>query len=149
MTGQLAGVDLRQGEYLVCTYSRTAKGLWVLDGAPARLPEAAGDDALGLSVDEALGRSRGGLDDLTRDSEPARPLLQLLGLTDFATYAKGTRSVEVYREAGDGGTVEVTPRRNSGGRTGFVSIDAEMVSFGYDSPEQLGSAVVSAFRKAR
>jgi hypothetical protein len=147
MTGQLAGVDLRQGEYIVSTYSRTAKGLWVLDGTPARLPQTSADDELGLAVDVALGASRGGLDDPTRDSEPARPLLDLLGLADFASYAKGTRSVEVYRET-DGDTVEVTPRRNSGGRTGFVPIDDEMVSFGYDSPKQLGAAVVNAFQKA-
>lgn len=149
MTGQLASVDLRQGEYIVSTYSRTAKGLWVLDGTPARLPQTSADDDLGLTVHEALGRSRSGLDDPTRDSEPARPLLELLGLADFATYAKGTRSVEVYREtAGDRGTVEVTPKRNSGGRSGFVPIDDEMVTFGYDSPKQLGAAVVNAFRKA-
>ncbi|HEV7651438.1 MAG TPA: hypothetical protein VGP26_25075 [Actinophytocola sp.] len=145
MTAQLASVDLRQDEYIVSTYSKTAKGLWVLDGTPTRLPQGSAADELGMAVLEALARARAGLDDPTRDSEPARPLLDLLGLPDFATYAKGTRSVEVYR---DGETVEVTPKRNTGGRAGFTPIDDGMETFAYDSPKQLGAAVVNAFVKA-
>lgn len=34
MTAQMVEVDLRKGEYVVCVYSRTAKGVWVLDGTP-------------------------------------------------------------------------------------------------------------------
>ena len=60
MTGQLAGVDLRRDEYIVATYSRTAKGLWVLDGTPTRLAQTSADDELGVAVHEALTRSRGG-----------------------------------------------------------------------------------------
>src|SRR3979490_2391530 len=98
MTGQLAGVDLRQGEYIVSTYSKTAKGLWVLDGTPARLPQDSPADQLGVAIRAALAQARVGVDEPTRDSDPARPLLDLLQVPDFATYAKGTRSVEVYSE---------------------------------------------------
>jgi len=149
MTGQLAGVDLRKGEYLVSTYSKTPKGLWVLDGTPTRLPQDSPAHQLGVVIREALARSRVGVDEPTRDSDPAGPLLDLLQVSDFATYAKGTRSVEVYSEpSGDGETVEVTPRRNEGGRRGFTPIEDEMQAFVYASPEQLGTAVVNAFTKA-
>lgn len=48
MTRQLVTVDVRQGEYLVFTYSRTVAGLWVLDGRPARLPQGCQPDDLRL-----------------------------------------------------------------------------------------------------
>lgn len=143
--GQLASVDLRQSEYIVSTYSQTAKGTWVLDGTPARLPDSTSAEQLGVAVQTALTRSRAGVDELTRDSEPARPLLDLLDLPNFATYAKGTRSVEVYR---DGDTVEVTPRRNEGGRRGFTPLDDETRTFTETSTERLGTEVTEAFSKA-
>lgn len=88
-------------------------GVWVLDGTPARLPQDSAADQLGAVIREALAQSRVGVDELTRDSQPSRPLLDLLKVPDFATYAKGTRSVEVYSESSDDGeAVEVTPRRN-------------------------------------
>jgi hypothetical protein len=145
MTGQLVGVDLWQGEYIVCTYSKTPMGVWVLDGTPARLPQGSAADQLGAVIREALAQSRVGVDELTRDSQPSRPLLDLLQVPDFATYAKGTRSVEVYN---DGETVEVTPKRNEGSRRGFTPMNDEMQTFVDASPEQLGTAVVNAFSKA-
>jgi hypothetical protein len=100
-------------------------------------------------IREALERSRVGVDEPTRDSRPSRPLLDLLQVPDFATYAKGTRSVEVYSEPSDDGeTVELTPMRNEGSRCGFTPIEDEMQAFVYASPEQLGAAVVNAFSKA-
>src|SRR5947209_20141020 len=113
----MVGVDLWHGEYIVCTYSKTPMGVWVLDGTPARLPQDSTTDRLGAVIREALARSRVGVDELTRDSQPSRPLLDLLQVPDFATYARGTRSVEVYSEpSGDSETVEVTPTRNEGSR---------------------------------
>jgi hypothetical protein len=145
VTAQMVGVDLRAGEYLVCAYSKTAQGIWVLDGAPDRLPADSSAAELGAAVDNALRRSRHGVDDLTRDSEPARPLLDLLGLPDFATYAKGTRSVEVYR---DGDDVEVTPRRNDGPRRGFTPLDEDITTLSAASADRLGAEVITAFEKA-
>lgn len=146
MTGQMVGVDLWGGEYILCVHSRTAQGIWVLDGTPDRLPQDVEAARLGTAIQDALARSRTRLADLTRDSQPARPLLDLLGLPDFATYAKGTRSVEVYR---DGDTVEITPRRNDGARRGFTPLDADMTTLSGITPERLATEVVKAFDKAR
>jgi hypothetical protein len=149
MTGQLANVDLRQGEYLVSTYSRTAGGFWVLDGTPTRVPQETPPAELGKVIRAALDQSRDGLDDPGRDGNPAQPLLDLLGLPDYASYAKGTRSVEVYLEgSNDKETVEITPQRNQGGRKGFTPIDDETRTLTYESPEQLGTEVIKAFDKA-
>jgi endonuclease YncB( thermonuclease family) len=146
VTAQLASVDLRRGEYIVCPYSRTAKGTWVLDGKPVRLPVTdTTAEQLGEAIGAALAQSREGVEELTRDSQRARPLLDLLQLSDYATYAKGTRQVEVYR---DGDTVEVTPQRNEGGRRGFTPIDTEMRTLISPSPDQFGTEVITAFTKA-
>jgi hypothetical protein len=145
VTGQMVGVDLREGEYILCVYSKTAQGIWVLDGTPDRLTSGSTTDELGAAVESALDRSRIGMDDVTRDSDPARPLLNLLQLSDFATYAKGTRSVEVYR---DGEAMEVTPRRNEGGRRGFTPIDDYMTTFSPTSAHDVGAEVIKAFDHA-
>lgn len=144
MTEQLVGVDLRQGEYFVLVYSKTTKGTWVLDGTPVRLDETATADQLGMAIRAALDRSRVGADELTRDAEPARPLLDLLKLPDFATYTKGTRSVEVYR---DGDVIEITPLRNEGGRRGFTPIEGESRTIDNASPGGVGTMVIAALGK--
>lgn len=149
MTEKLASVDLRQGEYIVCTYSKTSAGFWVLDGTPARVPQESPADELGAAIRNALSQSREGVDGPGRDGKPAQPLLDLLGLPDYATYAKGTRSVEVYVEpSSEGEAVEVTPQRNEGSQDGFTPIDDEMRAFTYDSPSQLGTEVIKAFDRA-
>lgn len=103
---------------------------------------------LGATIRNALSQSREGVDGPGWDGKPAQPLLDLLGLPDYATYAKGTRSVEVYVEpSGEGEAVEVTPQRNEGSQDGFTPIDDEMRTFTYDSPLQLGIEVIKAFDK--
>jgi hypothetical protein len=99
-----------------------------------------------LAIDEALARSRSGLDEQPRDTDTARPLLDLLQLPDYATYAEGTRSVELYH---DGDMIEVTPFRNEGARGGFTPIETEMTTLTLASPEQLAAEVLEAFKKAR
>lgn len=145
MSEQLVEVDLRLGEYLVVVYSSTPTGPWVLDGVAARLPEGTPAEQLGVAVAAALGRSGERDYDLTRDSEPARPLLDLLHLPDYATFARGTRSVEVYR---DSGTVVVQPQRNEGDGQGFTPIDDEARIVSDRSARRLGEAVIRAFERA-
>lgn len=145
----LVNVDLREGEYIISTYSRVSRGPWVLDGTPTRVPYGAAADEVGAQVHTALGKSREGLEPLTRDSKPAQPLLDLLGLPNYSSYLKGTKSVEVYAEATDAGqNIEVTPQRNEGPREGFAPIEEEVRGFTYESPAQLGSEVINAFDKA-
>jgi hypothetical protein len=121
----------------------------VLDGTPSRLSEDSTAHQLGMAVREALARSRVGIPELTRDSQPDRPLLDLMGLPDYATYAKGTRSIRVRSDSTDAGeTVKVTPLRNGGAQSGFTSISEAKQTFAYESAEQLGAAVKEAFTKA-
>jgi hypothetical protein len=149
MKGKRANVDLRQGEYIVCTYSKTSAGFWVLDGTPARVPQESPAGELGAAIRDALSQSREGIDTPGRDDKPAQPLLDLLGLPDYATYAKGTRSVRLNVEpSGEGETVKVTPKRNEGTRRRFTPIVDEMHEFIYESPLQLGIEVIKALNKA-
>jgi hypothetical protein len=138
-------IGLREGEYILCVYSKTGKGLWILDGVPDRLAQEVAADQLGSAVQDALARSRSGLDEVPRDSKPSRPLLDLLELPDYAAYLEGTRSVEVY---GDGDTIEVTPFRNEGPSGGFTPIKTERATLTLASPEQLAAEVLEAFKKA-
>lgn len=146
MTVQRITIGLRKGEYILCVYSKTGKGVWVLDGTPDRVAQGVAVGQLGSAIQDALARSRAGLDELTRDSEPVQPLLDLLQLPNYAAYAKGTRSVEVYR---NDDTIEVTPFRNEGGARGFTPIKAERTALSPTSPEQLATEVLNAFDKTR
>lgn len=138
-------VDLRKGEYIVSVYSQTGMGVWVLDGTPERVPQETTPAQLGTMINDALDRSHSGLPELNRDSKPAQPLLDLLGVRDYVTYAKGTRSVDVHREDD---IVRVTPSHNEGGRRGFTPIKDARVRISTPSAEQLGEEVLKAFTKA-
>jgi hypothetical protein len=146
VTAHRITVDLREGEYILCVYSKTGKGVWFMDGPPDRLTLAVAAGELGAAILAALVRSRSGVDELSRDSKPAQPLLALLQLPNYAAYAKGTRSVEVYR---DGDTIEVTPFRNEGVRGGFTPMETSRVRLSSASPEQLAEEVRTALGKAR
>lgn len=149
MTVRMVDVDLRQGQYLVSTYSKTPKGVWVVDGLPTFFPDDTTPDVLGAAIREALERSRAGIPELTRDSDPARPLLNLLGLRNYGAYMKGLRTVEIRSDLSDDTeTINVTPMRNEGPRGGSTPISEERQAFAYTSPEHLGATVISAFRKA-
>jgi hypothetical protein len=149
MTAKLANIDLRQGEYIVDSYSQTEAGFWIALGAPVRLPDSASAGELGRVIRSALDQSRQSVPTPPRDADTAKPLLDMSGLPDYATYAKGTRSVGVRATTTDDGeSIKVTPKRNEGARGGFTPITDQMREFPYDSPGQLGVEVIKAFDKA-
>lgn len=144
-----AEVDLRLGEYLVSTSSKTTDGFWVAEDLPTRLPQESSPPQLGEAVRAALNESRDGIQGPGIEGKPEQPLLDMLGLPDYATYAKGTRSVGIHATPSENGeTIIVTPTRNEGPRRGFTPIKEERRTFTYESPEQLGAEVVRAFDKA-
>lgn len=150
MSVRLCNIDLRDGEYIVDSYSKTSDGFWVGTGACTRLPVDTAAGRLGAAVRDALDRSEQGVPTPPRDADLARPLLEALGLKIYSEYARGTRSVEVAAtDSGDGETVEVTPKANGGAKRGFTPIEEAVTSFAYDSPEQLGKEVVAALTRAK
>jgi hypothetical protein len=139
-------IDLRQGQYLVAVYSQTGMGVWVIDGLPTLLPQEIPTEQLGAMIKEMLDKSRFGLPELTRDSQPARPMLDMLGLRDYATYMKGTKSISVYLEDH---TIDITPEHNGGSRQGFTPIlEAERTLTDDASAELLGAEVIASFDRA-
>lgn len=146
MSIELVNIDLRQSQYLVTAYSRTITGLWVIDGLPTLLPQDTPAQQLGATIQEMLGKSRSGLPELTRDSQPARPMLDMLGLRSYAAYAKGTKSVSVYL---DDHTIDITPDHNDGRREGFTAIlEAKRTLTDDASAALLGAEVIAAFERA-
>jgi hypothetical protein len=76
-------------------------------------------------------------------------MLEMLGLPNYSVYMRGTKSVGVYSERDvEQEMIEVTPKKNGGGRSGFTPIPERAQTFDYDSPEQLGEAVIAAFEHA-
>lgn len=149
MIARLSNVDLRAGEYIVQTYSQTEDGFWVLDGQPIRLPSDASPGELGQATKDALEVSRQDIANPPREANTARPLLEMLGLRDYATYARGTRSVGVRADdTPDGEQIKITPKRNGGARNGFTPLKEHQIAFSYDSPGQLGKALIEAFEHA-
>jgi hypothetical protein len=122
-------------------------GVWVIDDLPTLLPQDTPAEHLGATIREMLDKSRSGLPELTRDSQPARPMLDMLGLRTYTAYMKGTKSVGVRR---DDDKVSITPKHNGGGRRhGFTPIlDAKRTLTDDASAELLGAAVIAAFDQA-
>lgn len=151
MTARLTTIDKYDGQdYLVTTMSRTREGFWVADGTPARLAASASPGELGAAVRAALDASREGIDKPPRDSSPAQPLLNMLGLADYGTFMRRAQQVEVYAEdTTDGETIEITPQRNAGPREGFEPLDDLTLRITYDSPGTLGAEVADAFTRTK
>jgi hypothetical protein len=149
MTERLANVDLRRGEYIVQSSSQTVAGFWISTGTPVRFSSTSSAMELGQAVVEALARSKQGVETPPRDAKLSQPLLDLVGVRDYAAYMKGTRSIDVdAAETPDGQQMKITPTRNEGARGGFTPIAGKAVTIIFASPGQLGEAIVRAFEDA-
>jgi hypothetical protein len=144
---QLAHVDLRRGEYIVWSSSRTVNGMWVMNGRFRRLPKDTGASELGAAVEWALSGSTEGVPQppLRDAPSPFQPVLDALGVPSYAKYMAGTRSTTVER---DGRGLAVTPHRNAGARGGFVPMADEALHLDEPDTETLGTSVAEAVARS-
>jgi len=103
MTGQLANVDLRLGEYLVSTQSRTTAGFWVLDGTPTRVPQETPPAELGRVIRAALGQSRDGPRRSRAGRQPGPTAARPARATRLCQLRERNPFVEVYLEHSEDG----------------------------------------------
>lgn len=139
------------GRVFVTVYSRNVDGFWLMNGLPRVLPTAKDEEALGSSVLDALVAS-------TQTTLPSRDLrnnppdsefLAWLGVSTYAKYAKGVRSVGVYAFLDEGqDRVLVTPEKNGGAKSGFTPISDERVTLTTLDALTLGSTVRTALSLA-
>jgi hypothetical protein len=151
MTEHAAAVHLRpNGEYLFEVSSLTINGFWISDGTPVVLAKGASVEQIGTAAREALQRSRQGIPAYDhRTQDPSRPLLDLVGLPTYARYARGVRMVDVSRNFDEGvHSIELTPQNNGGARSGFTPIGEHRLKVTYESPAQLGRAVLDVLQFA-
>ncbi|WP_433350327.1 hypothetical protein [Micromonospora sp. CA-111912] len=143
---RLAALDLRRGRHVAHSSSLTGDGMWIANGAFELLDEPA-DALLGAAVRRMLDASRIGVPtpDLRGGPSPFAPALDALGLRSWATYAKGTRHVDVEQ---DGATVLVSPTRNGGAREGFVGLTGQAVRLTAPGDEELGGALRAALDRS-
>jgi hypothetical protein len=134
-------VDQRKDELIVASYSKTKPGFWVMNGWLRRVPAESSDDDLGVLISNALDASETGIEAPTRDANPAKPLLEMVGLRSYGAYMEGTRSLSVSRD-GEGVTVE--PSRNEGRRGGFTPLPARSEQLNRPSAPELAKAVREA-----
>ena len=90
--------DERNDEFIVASYSKAKPGFWVMNGWVRRVPVGARDEDLATTIESGLDASEEGIEAPARDSNPARPMLKLLGLRSYGAYMNGTRSVGVVRD---------------------------------------------------
>ncbi|MFI9639122.1 hypothetical protein ACIG87_03505 [Micromonospora sp. NPDC051925] len=144
---RLAALDLRRGRYVAHSSSLTGDGMWIANGAFVLLDGPVDDRELGAAVRRMLDASRTGVPtpDLRGGPSAFAPVLDALGLRSFASYAKGTRHVDVE---GDADAVLVSPTRNGGAREGFVGLTAHTVRLTDPGDEELGEALRAALDRS-
>lgn len=142
---QLATVDLRNSELIVCSCSQTARGCWIAFGPLIRLPGDAGDAVLGTALNDALAGSRCNVTPQPDGATPFDTVLRSLKLTSYAQYLRGTLAVGVMR---DGRQVTVTPKRNGGAATGFTEMPDQGEILKDPSPAAMSQAVWRALGRA-
>ena len=142
----------KDGRVFVQPYSKTFEGANIADGLPAVIASMTDAQVLGSSIVAALHASnRRPLPNRNlRVDPPDRELLEWLGLRTYGQYMRGVRTLSVRASYDDTDIAEVTvtPKRNGGPRTGFTEIGEERVLLHYESPAQLGRAVLEAMKKA-
>jgi hypothetical protein len=136
---QLATVERRKGEYLVCSFSKTTPGFWVMNGLFRRLPGDVDDDSLGDAVSWALDFSTEGVNPPPLNGpSPFMSVLLELGLASYGQYMKGASSVGIRRE---GDRLTVTPKHNGGPRAGFTEIHERVQNLDTPNPTALAIAI--------
>ena len=72
-----------------------------------------------------------------------------MGAKSYATYVRGVHSVGVSANFVDSiSDFRLEPKANGGGKEGFSPIVEHIRHLPYESPEQLGQAVLDAFEYA-
>lgn len=145
---QVVSVDLRNGEYIVSSYSRCVAGYRIGNVGFDRLLLTVSDAALGEAVLRAKSLHREGVP----NPEPRKPLpaqvhkLKELGLRTEAQYMKGTKATMV--EFFDDGNVDIAPHRNAGGKEGFRPIADARGTWQNPDASTLGAAVRGGLERA-
>ncbi|WP_326557256.1 hypothetical protein [Micromonospora sp. NBC_01796] len=144
---RLAALDLRRGRYVAYSSSLTTDGLWIANGVFDLLDEPADDRELGAAVRRMLDASRTGVPtpDLRGGPTPFAPLLDALGLRSWATYAKGTRHVDIEWDSDE---LLVSPTRNGGAREGFVGLGEHAVRLTDPGDDELGRTLRGALDRS-
>jgi hypothetical protein len=142
----LVNVDSRRGSLVVSSYSTTTAGFRVMNGWFVSLDDDVTDGDLGEAVLEALAHCRGGVPVPPRDSNPLRPLLDGVGVRNWAEYATDAKAVSVR----SGDNLQVVPTENRGSRDGFVEIPDKTLRIPPPvTAAELGKAVRDVLAHAR
>jgi hypothetical protein len=142
---QSVNVYKRESELIVASYSKTTAGLWVMNGWLRQLRRDADDEALGVAIMSALDASENDVDVPVVDPNPDAPLLRMLGLRSYGVFMVGTQCVRVNR---DGGTIQITPKRNGGGRNGFTELADRAERLETPVAQRIGTAARDGLQKA-
>lgn len=143
---QMATVDLRKGELIVCSLSQTVPGFWITSGPFFRIPEDSDDNELAGALDQALSSSRRNASaPPVKGRGPFAPVLEALGLRSYAEYMRGSLSVGITR---DDSEVVVTPKLNGGARAGFTELLDQVETLHDSSALAIAQAVRRALGRA-
>jgi len=97
----------------------------------------------------ALNKSKIGLPPYVRGDDLMGPFLKFVGAKSYATYVRGVHCVGVSANFVDSiRDFTLEPMANGGGKEGFTPIVEHIRHLPFQSPEQLGQAVLDAFEYA-
>jgi len=141
-----AEVYSRGTDIIVCSYSKTLPGFWVMNGSFIRLSDHAEDARLGTAVLDGLAASTQGIGPPDpKGPSPFAPVLKVLGIRSFSQFAAGACAVNIERR---GTGITVTPTVNGGSQRGFVPQPGMAIPAVAESPSRLGAAVRSALARS-
>jgi hypothetical protein len=146
-----ASVDQRKGVYVVASQSKTTAGFWIANGWFDVLPvDAATRGKLGQLVRASLDHTTHGAPVPPRGAPSAlAPVYAAVGVKNYGQYVKGLRSVDVSSDEEDGEErIGLTPMHNGGTSEGLSFLTDLVETEVYDSPGQLGEAVLRAIARA-
>jgi hypothetical protein len=142
---QSVNVYKRESELIVASYSKTTAGFWMFNGWLRQVRAETDDGGLGAAIMSALDASENDIDTPAPNSNPDAPLLKMLGLRSYGAFMIGTQCIRVTR---DGGAMQITPKRNGGGRDGFTELTDRTERLETPTAQRIGTAVRDGLQKA-
>jgi len=149
-TSRVAGVYIRQADFLVEAMSQTVTGLWVGSGPVRGLPRTATAAELGLAIRQALLASQRGVPHPTDWGGVLTELLRVAGIRSWNALQKSAAYCGV--EADPNG-IHVVPHENGGTRgpnRGYTPITDAAISLpGNATDNVIGDGLLSAIEACR
>ena len=140
---KLAGIFKKTDGWYLASSSQTTAGVWIDSPPSLKLEVNATAAAIGEAAIQVIQASKSPVKHPSNWDDLPNPMFELAGVKSWRAFEKGAKycTLEVVSER-----LHITPHRSLGPNRGFEPVPQATVDVPFhSSPEQIGTAVATAF----